>query len=180
VVPRTGLTVLGSVEARSDGPGKGSEFVVRLPAMPVELLEGDRVAASALRRAVSTGRRILLVDDNTDAAELMAELLRGVGHEVAVAHDGPAALLEAPRFTPDVAVLDIGLPVMDGYELARRLIAMLRDPPFMIALTGYGQENDRARARDAGFDEHMVKPADPERLLELVELSDAPTIKARG
>jgi len=77
-------------------------------------------------------------------------------------------------------VLDIGLPVMDGYELARRLIAMLRDPPFMIALTGYGQENDRARARDAGFDEHMVKPADPERLLELVELSDAPTIKARG
>jgi CheY-like chemotaxis protein len=78
------------------------------------------------------------------------ELLRGVGHDVAVAYDGPQALVEAARFNPDIAILDIGLPVMDGYELARRLIATLGRPPYLIALTGYGQENDRQRARDAG------------------------------
>jgi CheY-like chemotaxis protein len=122
-----------------------------------------------LAQLSSNRRRILLVDDNADAAELLTELLRGVGHEVSVAHDGPQALIESAGFNPDVAVLDIGLPVMDGYELARRLVATLGRRPFMIALTGYGQENDRVRAREAGFDEHIVKPVDPERLIEVIE-----------
>jgi len=106
---------------------------------------------------------------NADAAELLMELLRGVGHEVAVGHDGPQALVEAARFDPEIAILDIGLPVMDGYELARRLIATIGRPPFMIALTGYGQEKDRQHARDAGFDEHIVKPVDPNRLIKLID-----------
>jgi len=159
----------GTVSARSEGAGKGSELVVRLPAMPVELVESEPQPAPMPVRPSSNRRRILLVDDNADAAELLMELLRGVGHEVAVAHDGPQALVEAARFDPEIAILDIGLPVMDGYELARRLIATIGRPPFMIALTGYGQEKDRQHARDAGFDEHIVKPVDPNRLIKLID-----------
>jgi signal transduction histidine kinase/CheY-like chemotaxis protein/PAS domain-containing protein len=159
----------GSVEAHSDGPGRGSEFVVRLPALPIELVEGDASAAPAAAAPSANRRRILIVDDNVDAAELLSELLAGLGHDVAVAHDGPQALIAAAPFEPEVAILDIGLPVMDGYELARRLVATVARPPFMIALTGYGQEHDRARASDAGFDEHMVKPVDPARLIQSIE-----------
>jgi PAS domain S-box-containing protein len=167
----------GTVEANSDGPGKGSELVVRLPALPVELVDSEPERATAPARP-SNRRRILLVDDNADAAELLTELLGGIGHEVAVAHDGPDALIEAARFNPDIAILDIGLPVMDGYELARRLLATVARPPFLIALTGYGQENDRARARDAGFHEHIVKPVDPNRLIKLIEQAEKVTLSA--
>jgi CheY-like chemotaxis protein len=159
----------GAVEAHSDGPGRGSEFVVRLPALPVELVEADVPSPTSRAPRPTSRHRILLVDDNTDAAELLTDLLRGIGYEVAVAHDGPDALIEAALFDPDIAILDIGLPVMDGYELARRLVGTVARPPFMIALTGYGQENDRARAREAGFHEHMVKPVNPERLIKLIE-----------
>jgi signal transduction histidine kinase/CheY-like chemotaxis protein/PAS domain-containing protein len=158
----------GTVEAHSEGLGKGSEFVVRLPALPVEFVDAE-IAPVAPPPPAATGRRILLVDDNVDAALLLSELLRMLGNDVAVAHDGPEALDLAPCFAPQVAILDIGLPVMDGYELALRLVAGLAQRPFLIALTGYGQEHDRARARQAGFDEHMVKPVDPERLISVLE-----------
>jgi signal transduction histidine kinase/ActR/RegA family two-component response regulator len=159
----------GMVEAHSEGAGKGSEFLLRLPAMVVELVQSEAGPAPGEQRAAVNRRRILIVDDNEDAAEMLSELLRARGHEVAVASDGPRALIVAPRFEPDVAILDIGLPVMDGYELARRLVAALTPQPFLVALTGYGQEQDRARARDAGFDEHIIKPVDPERLIRILE-----------
>jgi CheY-like chemotaxis protein len=121
----------------------------------------------------ASARRVLLVDDNPDAVNLLAELLRLRGHEVKVASDGPAAITAGPAFDPDVAILDIGLPVMDGYELARRLLGLLPRRPRLIALTGYGQQQDRARAHDAGFDEHMVKPVDPARLIAILEDDEA-------
>ncbi len=167
----------GNVEAHSDGLGKGSEFVVRLPAMAVELVTSDRQAAPECVPA-SHRKRVLLVDDNEDAAELLMEVLTSHGHDVRVANDGPQALIAAPTFEPDVAILDIGLPVMDGYELAGRLIAILPRRPFLIALTGYGQEQDRALAREAGFDEHMVKPVDPQRLVSSIS-GARPSISAQ-
>jgi CheY-like chemotaxis protein len=108
---------------------------------------------------------VLLVDDNDDAAEMMAELLREMGHEVTVAHDGPSALAATLVRTPAVALLDIGLPIMDGYELARRL--RLQHPTLrLVALTGYGQESDRLQSLQAGFDVHLVKPVDLPALAE--------------
>jgi CheY-like chemotaxis protein len=107
-----------------------------------------------------------VVDDNEDALELLAEFLRNAGHVVMTAKDGPTALKIMRTFHADVAILDIGLPVMDGYELAGRLRAELgKELPRLIALTGYGQESDRARAREAGFDEHLTKPVDGGHLL---------------
>jgi CheY-like chemotaxis protein len=110
------------------------------------------------------------VDDSVDSAEMLREMLHSVGHEVAMAHDGPAALALAERFIPDVAVLDIGLPVMDGYEVGRRLHDSAQTARCrLIALTGYGQENDRARSKAAGFEAHLVKPVDLFGLLRLVD-----------
>jgi signal transduction histidine kinase len=157
----------GSVTAHSPGLGQGSEFVVRLAA-----LAGDRVTMVAklgcrghesdeIRRAPAP-RRVLVVDDNVDAASSAAMLLRFLGHEVQTAHDGAAALAAATSFVPDVALLDIGLPGMSGYELARALRAR---PEFrtltLVALTGYGNEEDRRKSIEAGFNRHLVKPVDP-------------------
>jgi len=159
----------GQVVAESDGVGCGSRFTVRLPALPAR---ADEVQEEAGRRGSPeldrTARRILVVDDNKDAAELLADLLRGAGHEVTVAHDGPQALELAGPFRPEIAVLDIGLPVMDGYELGARLTEA-GGPLRLFAVTGYGQEHDRARSRDAGFELHMVKPIDPAALLAAVD-----------
>lgn len=159
----------GTVEAHSDGPGKGSEFVVRVPVLPMEIVQGTSLITSQEQSEESTRRRVLIVDDNTDAAELLRELLLARGHEVLVAHDGPGAIAAAPGFDPEIAVLDIGLPVMDGYELARRLLAALPHPPLLVALTGYGQEQDRRYARQAGFDHHLVKPVNPAQMIRLIE-----------
>jgi PAS domain S-box-containing protein len=151
----------GTVTASSGGRDKGSLFTLtfplagRSPTIPLE-----RVGPA---RSPEVSRRILVVDDNTDAAELMAELFQRSGHHTAIAHDGPSALEIAAAFGPEVAILDIGLPVMDGYELARRLRDQL-GPIHLIALTGYGQSTDRARAMAAGFDVHLVKPVDPATL----------------
>ncbi len=160
----------GRVEARSAGPGCGSEFVVELPMAPASpAAEAGRVRApEAVARR--TGVRVLVVDDNEDAAELLGEVLRFAGFEVSVCHDGPTALELTTRVTPDVAILDIGLPVMDGIELSRRLrqrpeLAHLR----LIAATGYGQASDRLLLREAGFDHHLVKPIDFDELLTLIE-----------
>jgi PAS domain S-box-containing protein len=151
----------GRVHALSRGPGQGSEFVVELPRLLANAasstIEDGRAAPPGPSRAV----RVLIVDDNLDAAEMLAEALGAVGHEVSVAADGPSALEIAATAPPEVALLDIGLPVMDGYEVARRL----REIPGcqrtrLIALTGYGQESDRERSRKAGFAEHLVKPVD--------------------
>jgi PAS domain S-box-containing protein len=170
-----GLTVVkrlvelhgGSVEARSDGIGRGAEFVVRLPALvaPPETTAPAADAASSVRPCA----RIVLVDDNADVAESLSMLLELLGHRVRVAVDGPSALELARTAVPDVMLIDIGLPGMDGYEVARRV---RRDPALggvaLIALTGYGRDEDRERARDAGFDHHLVKPVDPHLLEGLV------------
>jgi CheY-like chemotaxis protein len=126
------------------------------------------VAAPHGRRAGA--RRILIVDDNHDAAESIADGLLELGHEVHVAHDGPSALAIAARFKPDICLLDIGLPVMDGYELARRLRAShdLPEGARIIALTGYGQDADRRRSSEAGFSAHVVKPVDLDFLTSVV------------
>ncbi len=113
---------------------------------------------------------MLVVDDNTDSAELLSELLREAGHEVATAHDGVGALKVLGQFAPDVAILDVGLPEMDGCELARRISRDLgARAPALVSLTGYGQPADRDRCQAAGFQCHVVKPADPQVLLDLVE-----------
>src|SRR5262249_5015696 len=153
----------GTVQALSDGPGRGSEFVVRLPARgkPAEAQRSVEPTVVSARRTKQA--RVLVVDDNEDAALTVAEVLRELGYEVAVAHDGPSALASADQFAPDVVVLDIGLPVMDGFEVARRLRARASNgdaPPKLVALTGYGQEVDKAHSRAAGFDAHLVKPVD--------------------
>jgi signal transduction histidine kinase/integral membrane sensor domain MASE1 len=161
----------GSVTAHSHGPGRGSAFVVRLPrapAVPHELAREEADAGSA-GRAAAPGKRVLLVDDNVDGAESLALVLRQSGHDVVAVHDGPAALAEAGRGAFDVALLDIGLPDdMDGYEVARRLRAGGAGPRVLIALTGFGQEDDHRRSRAAGFSHHLVKPVDPRELAQLL------------
>jgi PAS domain S-box-containing protein len=163
----------GSVEAHSDGPGQGSELVVRLPTLGREPAEGGEGGPS--RSPPSGSRRVLVVDDNVDAAESLAILLRTWGHEVLTTHDGLAAVKAAEQVRPEVILLDIGLPRMDGYEVARRLRerADMRDV-LLVALTGYGQEEDRRRAEEAGFDAHLTKPADPTALQRLLAGSEQP------
>ena len=155
----------GTVSASSDGPGKGSEFVVRLPRVTggsmLDEAPVDKLAPVSAVRRRSDSPRILVVDDSVDGAEMLATALTAKGYDTRVAHDAPAALRIAAEFRPAVAFLDIGLPVMDGYELAARL----RELPELngmklIALTGYGQESDRRKSREAGFDHHLVKPVD--------------------
>jgi signal transduction histidine kinase len=155
----------GEVAVESNGAARGSTFRVTLPAdMGANAEPAPRSASSAATRAhddAPRARRILLVDDNEDLAELAAELLRQAGHLVAVAHDGPSALTLAAHFRPEVAVLDIGLPVMDGYALASELrVALGGEAPRLIAVTGYGQAIDREQSRRAGFAAHLVKPVD--------------------
>jgi signal transduction histidine kinase len=158
----------GSVSGVSGGVGKGSEFVVRLPCVAAEPDALRELATdSAMTKAVHP-LRVLVVDDSTDAAESLAKLLRLAGHEVLVAHDGPEALVIAEAERPAVMLLDIGLPGMDGYEVCRRIRQQGRSDARIIAVTGYGQERDRERSRDAGFDSHAVKPVDPSELMKLV------------
>jgi CheY-like chemotaxis protein len=158
----------GMVTAASAGPGTGSTFTVRLPAVAgAGDAIGDAPVPEALRQASG---RILIVDDNVDAAKMLELLLGNAGYEVRSAPDADRAFALLDSFLPDAAVLDIGLPTMDGYELARRLRA---DPRLakvrLIALTGYGSERDRERAIAARFDEHLVKPVAPARLLDVID-----------
>jgi CheY-like chemotaxis protein len=165
----------GTVEAHSDGPGRGSEFVVRLPlteaAAPgaVPGVDAARPAPHSAHRSPHA-QRVLVVDDNVDAATSMTVVLRAAGYATEAAHDGPAALALARDFRPEVALLDIGLPGMDGFELARRLRAEADGRPLLlIALTGYGGEDARRRAEAAGIDGYLVKPVDPEEVLALLQ-----------
>jgi CheY-like chemotaxis protein len=157
----------GSVEARSEGEDRGSRFVVRLPAMmeiPASVPQGPPAA-----REQADTRRILVVDDNRDAAESLAMLLSVTGHDTHVVHDGAAALEAVATHRPDVVLLDIGLPGLNGYEVCRRVRAQdWARGILIIALTGWGQEEDRRKTREAGFDGHMVKPVDYEALVALL------------
>ncbi len=150
----------GTVTACSEGAGKGSEFVVRIPA--AEPGQGGAAAKPTIEQEESPSLRILLADDNVDFANSLASLLAARGHDVRVAHDGAEALRAVEEFTPDFVFLDIGMPKVHGYEVARRL----REKPaladsVLVALTGWGQEDDRRRVQEAGFDRHLVKPVDP-------------------
>jgi two-component system CheB/CheR fusion protein len=156
----------GSVRATSAGPRLGSEFVVRLPvaAEPDVTDRSSRPAAPEPPR-----RRILVVDDNQDVAQSLAMLLEMLGHELGVAHDGPGALETAERMRPEVVLMDISLPGMDGYEVARRMRQLpASDGALLVALTGWAQEDDRRRSAEAGFDKHLVKPVDLTTLQELL------------
>ncbi|HEU4530100.1 MAG TPA: ATP-binding protein, partial [Steroidobacteraceae bacterium] len=172
-----GLTVVrrvlelhgGGIEARSDGLGKGSEFIVTVPVITDAALLESATRRPPQRVDGGRRRRVLIVDDNEDAAESMALLAGAWGHQVAVAHDGPAALELAKTFHPQIAIVDIGLPGMDGYEVARRL-RKENDPSALrlMAMTGYGRTQDREAAIAAGFAFHLVKPADVDQLQELL------------
>jgi PAS domain S-box-containing protein len=159
----------GTIEARSEGEGRGSEFVVRIPIGPQAAPERSGTGEAARPVSKSAGRRILIVDDNVDAANVLQELLQASGHEVRVVHDGPQAIEAENEFRPDIVLLDIGLPGINGYEVARRLRTRKGRSMRIIAVTGWGQEPDKARSREAGFDLHLVKPVDEAVLLEVLE-----------
>jgi CheY-like chemotaxis protein len=164
----------GSLVARSEGLGKGSEFVLELPAAGDQIPMALPVPVVSAATPGSEGKRILVVDDNVDAASSLAELLRLLGHSVRVAHSGAAALDAARVSEPEIALVDIGLPDMDGYEVARRLRERDHGAPLvLVAVTGYGLPADHARSADAGFDRHLVKPVDLAALGAL--LSEAAT-----
>jgi CheY-like chemotaxis protein len=164
----------GTIEARSEGRGKGSEFVVRLRLAPDAIAPPPEPKREVAR--AGHPRRVLVVDDNRDAADALALLLRMRGATVRVAESGPIALDALPACRPELVLLDLGMPEMDGFEVARRMRATPegRDA-VLVALTGWGQEQDRARTRAAGFDHHLVKPAE----LGAIEALFA-TIGARG
>jgi CheY-like chemotaxis protein len=157
----------GSVSAFSAGPGRGATFTVRLPAIqaPAE----DIAARPPERRAPSAKRRILVVEDNADARKMLGVALKQAGHEVHEAGDGLSAIETGSAVQPEIALVDIGLPGVDGYEVARALRASHGGRrPVLIAVTGYGQPDDKQRATEAGFDAHITKPIDHERLERLI------------
>jgi CheY-like chemotaxis protein len=161
----------GTISAYSAGIGEGSEFVVRLPAAMVtyRMPKFQRARPAAAHTA---SRRILVVDDNRDSAEALATMLKLLGHDVLTAHDGLAAVEGVRTFQPDVALLDIGMPHVSGYDAAR----LIRQQPggadvFLIALTGWGHDSDKRLSREAGFDAHLVKPADVASIEQLLQAS---------
>jgi CheY-like chemotaxis protein len=162
----------GSVSAHSEGVNKGSTFVVRLPVLANEPTAGADDAAPSLK---SGHRRILIVDDNRDAAESLGRLLELLGHEIHYAHDGVRALETVGEVHPEVVLLDIGLPGLDGYGVCRGIREKEGEPrPFVVAVTGWGQEKDRQRSFDAGFDAHLVKPVEIGKLTELLAEGSGP------
>ncbi len=158
----------GAIDAHSEGPGRGSEFTVRFPLNATESLDTQSKAVDS-PPARAPGRRVMIADDNKDAGDSLAMLLELAAHEVRVAYNGRAALTLAQTFRPNVAFIDIGMPDLNGYEVAQ---ALRREPwgagIRLVALTGWGQDDDRQRAKEAGFDRHMTKPVDPEALDRLL------------
>jgi CheY-like chemotaxis protein len=156
----------GHVAARSEGRGRGSEFSVTLPATDEP---ADReVSSPAAESPVTGARRILVVDDNVDTARGMSRLLSRLGQQVHTAHDGPSAIEAARAFHPEFVLLDIGLPGMDGYQVARRMREAGGADAVIIAVSGYGREEDRRMSKEAGIDHHLVKPVDLEALAALI------------
>ncbi len=158
----------GAIEARSEGPNRGTTFVVSLPCVPL----ADRDSATPARSASrpTAGARVLVADDNADTADMMRVMLGIKGHEVRTAADGVQALELAESFDPDIAFLDIGMPQLDGYETARRIRERLGTRIRLVALTGWGQDEDKRRSQEAGFDHHLTKPPNPETLDRLIEM----------
>jgi CheY-like chemotaxis protein len=164
----------GTIRVKSDGPGTGSEFCLRLPQpddMPTMESGGqaDDAAVAAGSPPSGSGSRVLIVDDNKAAAEMLSLVVGMLGSEVRTAYDGQEAIQLAAEFRPDVVLMDIGMPRMDGYEAARRI----RQQPWgekmaLVALTGWGQNEDKQRTADAGFDHHWVKPAEPAAIQALI------------
>ncbi len=159
----------GSVEAKSAGPGRGSEFTVRLPGLGALAQARPEPSADIEKPSARRKCRVLVADDLRDSADSLALMLRLAGHEVQTAHDGLEAVQAAAAFRPDVALLDIGMPKMNGYEAARHI----RQQPWgqrmvLIALTGWRQPEDRRRTVEAGFEHHLVKPVEPKALEELL------------
>jgi len=169
----------GSVEARSDGRGHGSEFVVRLPVAVNVRLPAPAVPAAGDATPDVLKRRVLIVDDNRDSADSLAMLLRIMGHEVATAYDGEQAIATAAASRPEVVLLDIGMPKVNGYDTCSRI---RREPwgadMLLVALTGWGQEDDRRRTAEAGFNQHMVKPVDAGALLKLLDSLSSATMRS--
>ncbi|HEX5419139.1 MAG TPA: ATP-binding protein, partial [Gammaproteobacteria bacterium] len=168
----------GSLEAHSDGPGLGSEFIVRLGVLgePAQGASPD----AAKRSAASAHRRILVVDDNRDAADSLATLLSLRGHSVRIAYDGATAVETASAFLPDLVLLDIGMPKLNGFNTAQRIRALPQTRnALLIAVTGWGQKEDKRRSQAAGFDAHLVKPVDYGALLALLDSfkAEAPTLE---
>lgn len=170
-----GLTVVkriaelhgGTVTAASDGPGRGSEFIITLPAILQPNPTGE--ARPPTEPQSGTCSKILIIDDNVDTAHALASLLRMLGREVRTAHDGPAGIVAALEFRPHFVLLDIGLPSMDGCEVARHLRSHGLKDAVIIAVSGYGPEEDRLRSNEAGIDHHLLKPVDYEDLMSLIE-----------
>lgn len=158
----------GRIEAKSEGHGKGSEFVVRLPIV-VERTYARKTSNDAVEAPPATKLRVLVVEDNRDAASSLAMLLKMMGNEVQTAHDGEEGVAAADEFRPNVVLCDIGLPKINGYEVCRLMKQRAWDKNMvLIAITGWGQDDDRRRSKEAGFDHHMVKPVDPGALMNLL------------
>ena len=160
----------GTIEARSAGPDRGSEFIVRLPIRTHDAVPARTITVVPVAPSTAT-QRVLIIDDNRDGARAIARLLRTMGHEVATAFEGRLALERAKDFDPDLILLDLGMPEVDGFQVCQRLRAHVwsRRRPLIVALTGWGREGDLARTKRAGFDAHLVKPVDSETLEELLE-----------
>jgi PAS domain S-box-containing protein len=167
----------GAIEARSEGPGKGAEFKVRLPAVPV-LTSLATPSDDELMHAIPVRFRILVADDNLDAAESLGMMLRLMGHDVRTVRDGLQAVEEAAAFRPDLALLDIGMPGLSGYDVARRIREQRWGQEIiLIALTGWGQEEDKRKALQAGFDQHFTKPVSPNELARMIARLHAESVR---
>jgi len=158
----------GRIEAKSDGPGRGSEFVVRLP-VDVEASRPQAADKQAEPADLKSSLRILIVDDNQDGADSLAMVLKMMGNDARTAYDGKEGVELAEEFRPEVVLFDIGMPKLNGYEACR----LIRKQPWgrkviVIAVTGWGQDDDRQRSHDAGFDHHMVKPVDPQAVMKML------------
>jgi CheY-like chemotaxis protein len=159
----------GRVSARSEGPGKGSEFAICLPTVQRKPIATATTSATVAQAHSNNHRRILVVEDNADALESLGLLLEIEGHEVRKAQDGVSALTIAEEFHPEAVLLDIGLPHMDGFEVIQHLRAQTHTHQVVVvALTGYGQAEDRRRTAEAGFDHHLIKPVDPKEVMAIV------------
>ena len=161
----------GTVQAHSEGAGRGSVFSVRLPLASTPVQLSDPAPSQELLPGMTKDCRVLVVDDNVDSADSLSQCLRMLGYQTCSANDGMEAVQAASRYQPHVAVLDIGLPKLSGYEAAHRIREQSGDKVLLIALSGWGQEEDRRRSKAAGFDHHLVKPVDIEALAALLASS---------
>ena len=165
----------GTLEARSEGAGRGSEFIIRLPVASENYVRAVGITPEGMNAAHQM--RILVVDDNEDSAETMAIYLQSNGHEVRTADNGMAAVETAAEFRPNAVLMDLGLPKLNGYEAATRIRAQRGREVLLVALTGWGQEADRQRSREAGFDHHLTKPVELDELRRLLSTAQIPAAK---